>query len=104
MVEMVNMEEMDVMECLVLKDHKDLQVNLVQQVDLQDLKASQEQEEHLDHEELLDPLDQGVEGWPTPGGERAPVQMLQELSWCIQAELEGVTINMVVLQTTCACP
>ena len=42
MVEMVNMEEMDVMECLVLKDHKDLQVNLVQQVDLQDLKASQE--------------------------------------------------------------
>ena len=42
MVEIVNMEEMDVMECLVLKDHKDLQVNLVQQVDLQDLKASQE--------------------------------------------------------------
>ena len=47
MIEMVNMEEMDVMECLVLKDHKDLQVNLVQQVDLQDLKASQEQREHL---------------------------------------------------------
>ena len=62
MVEMVNMEEMDVMECLVLKDHKDLQVNLVQQVDLQDLKASQGRGEHLDHEELLDQLDQGVEG------------------------------------------
>ena len=30
MVEMVNLEEMDVMDCLVLKDHKDLEENLVQ--------------------------------------------------------------------------
>ena len=62
MVKMVSMEETDVMECLVLKDHQDLQGNLVQQVDLQDLKASKELGEHLDHKELLDQLDQGVEG------------------------------------------
>ena len=62
MVEMVSVEEMDVMECLVLKDHQDLKENLVQQVDLQDLKASQELGEQLDHKDLLDQLDQGVEG------------------------------------------
>ena len=62
MVEMVNMEEMGVMEYLVVKDHQDLQENLVQQVDLKDLKASQELGEHLDHKELLDQPDQGVEG------------------------------------------
>ena len=62
MVEMVNMEGMDVMKCPVLKDQQDLQGNLVQQVDLQDLKASQELGEHLDHKEMLDQLDQGVEG------------------------------------------
>ena len=48
MVEMVSMEEMAVMDCLVLKDPKDLKENLVQQVDLQDLKASQELGEQLD--------------------------------------------------------
>ena len=62
MVEIVRMEEMDVMECLVLKDHLDLKGNLVQQVDLQDLKARQELGDHLDHKDLLDQLDQGVEG------------------------------------------
>ena len=62
MVEMVSMEEMGMMEYLVLKDQQDLQGNLVQQVDLQDIKASQELGEHLDHKELLDQLDQGVEG------------------------------------------
>ena len=41
---------------------KDLEENLVQQVDLQDLKASQELGEQLDHKDLLDQLDQGVEG------------------------------------------
>ena len=86
MVEMVSLEEMGVMECLVLKDHKDLEENLVQQVDLQDLKASQELEEQLDHKDLLDQLDQGVEGLSTPDGERVPVQTLQELSWCMQEE------------------
>ena len=49
MVEMVIMEEMDVMECLVLKDFQDLKENLVQQVDLQDLKVSQGLGEQLDH-------------------------------------------------------
>ena len=48
MVEMVTLEEMAVMDCLVLKDPKDLKENLVQQVDLQDLKASQELGEQLD--------------------------------------------------------
>ena len=62
MVEMVRMEEMAVMECLVLKDPKDLKESLVQQVDLQDLKVSQELGEQLDHKDLLDQLDQGVEG------------------------------------------
>ena len=62
MVEMVTLEEMDVMDCLVLKDPKDLKENLVQQVDLQDLKASQELGEQLDNKDLLDELDQGVEG------------------------------------------
>ena len=62
MVEMVTLEEMAVMDCLVLKDPKDLKENLVQQVDLQDLKASQELGEQLDHKDLLDQLDQGVEG------------------------------------------
>jgi hypothetical protein len=62
MAEMVSMEEMAVMDCLVLKDPKDLKENLVQQVDLQDLKASQELGEQLDHEDMLDQLDQGVEG------------------------------------------
>ena len=61
MVEMVTLEEMAVMDCLVLKDPKDLKENLVQQVDLQDLKASQELGEQLDHKDLLDQLDQGVE-------------------------------------------
>ena len=45
-------------------------------MDLQDLKASQELEEQLDNK--LDQLDQGVEGWPTQGGETAPVQLLWE--------------------------
>ena len=45
MVEMVTLEEMAVIDCLVLKDPKDL---MVQQVDLQDLKASQELGEQLD--------------------------------------------------------
>jgi hypothetical protein len=62
MVEMVIMEEMDVMDCLVLKDPKDLKGSLVQQVDPQDLQASQELGGQLDHKELLDHLDQGVEG------------------------------------------
>ena len=62
MVEMVIMEEMDVMECLVLKDCQDLEENLVQQVDLQDLKVSQGLGEQLDHKDLLDQLDKGVEG------------------------------------------
>ena len=53
MVEMVTLEEMDVMDCLVLKDPKDLEENLVQQVDPQDLKASQELGEQLDHKDLL---------------------------------------------------
>ena len=50
MVKMVSMEEMAVMDCLVLKDTKDLKenLNLVQQVDLQGLKASQELGEQLD--------------------------------------------------------
>ena len=48
MVEMVSMEEMAVMDYLVLEDPKDLKENLVQQVDLQDLKASQELGEQLD--------------------------------------------------------
>ena len=48
MVEMVTLEEMAVMDCLVPKDPKDLKENLVQQVDLQDLKASQELGEQLD--------------------------------------------------------
>ena len=48
MVEMVILEETDVMDCLVLKDPKDLKENPVQQVDLQDLKASQELGEQLD--------------------------------------------------------
>ena len=42
MVEMVSMEEMDVMGCLALKDPQDLQGKLVQQVDLKDLRESQE--------------------------------------------------------------
>ena len=54
MVEMVTLEEMAVMDCLVLKDPKDLKENLVQQVDLQDLKASQELGEQLDHKDLWD--------------------------------------------------
>ena len=62
MVEMVSMEEMAVMDCLVLKDPKDLKENLVQQVDLQDLKASQELGEQLDHGDVMGQLDQGVEG------------------------------------------
>ena len=62
MVEMVTLDEMAVMDCLVLKDPKDLKENLVQQVDLQDLKASQELGEQLDQREILDQLDQGVEG------------------------------------------
>ena len=62
MVEMVRMEEMDVMDCLVLEDPKGLKENLVQQVDLQDLKVSQELGEQLDNKDLLDQLDQGVEG------------------------------------------
>ena len=62
MVEMVTLEEMAVMDCLVLKDPKDLKENLVQQVDLQDLKASQELGEQLDHEDVMGQLDQGVEG------------------------------------------
>jgi hypothetical protein len=48
MVEMVTLEELAVMDCLVLKDPKDLKESLVQQVDLQDLKASQELGEQLD--------------------------------------------------------
>ena len=48
MVEMVTLEEMGVMDCLVLKDPKDLKENPVQQMDLQDLKASQELGEQLD--------------------------------------------------------
>ena len=61
MAVMVTLEEMAVMDCLVLKDPKDLKENLVQQVDLQDLKASQELGEQLDQKETLDQLDQGVE-------------------------------------------
>ena len=63
-VKMVSPEEMAVMDCLVLKDPEDLKENLVQQVnlDLQDLKASQELGEQLDHKDQLDQLDQGVEG------------------------------------------
>ena len=48
MVEMVTLEEMAVMDCLVLTDPKDPKEYLVQQVDLQDLKASQELGEQLD--------------------------------------------------------
>ena len=48
MVKMVTLEEMDVMDYLVLKDPKDLKENPVQQVDLQDLKASKELGEQLD--------------------------------------------------------
>jgi hypothetical protein len=64
MVEMVIMEEMDVMDYLVLKDCQDPKGSLIQQVDLQDLKASRELGEQLDrhHKELLDHPDQGVEG------------------------------------------
>ena len=62
MVEMVSLVDMDMMDCLVLKDPKDLKENLVQQMVLQDLKASQELGEQLDHKDhLLDQLDQGVE-------------------------------------------
>ena len=62
MVGMVTLEEMAVTDCLVLKDPKDLKENLVQQVDFQDLKASQELGEQLDHKDPSDQLDQGVEG------------------------------------------
>ena len=64
MVEMVSPEKMDVMDYLELKDPKDpkgIKENLVQ-MDLWDLKASQELGEQLDHKNLLDQLDQGVEG------------------------------------------
>ena len=58
-VEMVSLEEMTVMDCLVLKDPKDLKENLVQQMDLQ---VNQELGEQPDHKNLLDQLDQGAEG------------------------------------------
>ena len=59
MVEMVTLEEMAVMDCLMFKDPKE---NQVWQVDLQVLKTSQELGEQLDHKDMLDQLDRGVEG------------------------------------------
>ena len=61
MVEMVRMEEMDVMEQLVFKDHQDPKGILVHQVDLEDFKVGQELWDQLDHKDLPDLLDLGVE-------------------------------------------
>ena len=85
--EMVSLEEMDVMDCLVLKDHKD----------------SLELGGHLDHRGPWDQLDQGVEGSSTPGGERAPAGALMSLDRAgiyIQEELEEVTTPTVEVELT----
>ena len=89
MAETVSMEEMDVMDCQVPKDLRGLQGNLVPPVDPQGHKGRLELGGQLDHRELWDQLDQGVEGSSTPGGERAHVLTSQEQQWCTQGELEG---------------
>ena len=61
MVEMVTLEEMTMMDCLMLKDPEDLKENQAQQVDLQVLNASQKLGKQLDQKEILDQLDQGVQ-------------------------------------------
>ena len=84
MGETVSLEETDAMDCLVLKDHKD----------------SLELGGHLDHRGPWDQLDQGVEGSSTPGGERDPVLISLEQSWCMQEELEEVTTPTAVVELT----
>ena len=80
----VSLEEMDVMDCPVLKD----------------LKDRLELGGHLDHRGPWDQLDQGVEGPSTPGGGRVPVLMSLEQSWCMQEELEEVITHIVEVVLT----
>ena len=67
-------DKREILEALrVPRGHKDEGEKLVQQ----------DKREILEQQALMVPLDQGVVGWSTQGGEKLAVQMSQELSWYI---------------------
>ena len=73
-------------------------------LDTTDSQVLQEWQDQPDDEEQLGHQDLGVEEWCTQDGEKAPVQVLQEQNWCMQAELEELNMIIVVAeQTNSAC-
>ena len=102
MVEMVSLVDMDMMDCLVLKDPKDLKENLVQQMVLQGPQGQPGVRGATGPQgSSIGPAGPRSGGRPTPSGERVPAQTLQELTL---EELEGLTIHTKeVQQTTFAC-